>query len=441
MKYVIFLTVLAAGVPLAALLASWRPIGKRLLLALLVMSPMAGWMGKINFLSMESYRGPDRGFEVTLTDLIAAGLALSLLFDRQLRRIWVPYNALPLLAYFAACCVSLVATPVPLFSAFTVFKLVRCGFLYWVVVNAVRSEEDVRWALGGWMVVGLWLASVAGFQKYVQGVYRVPGPFDHSNVIPLYVNLVLPAVLVWGVVDPRLPPAARPLFVTSLCGMLFAVVATASRAGIALAAASVLACAALMLGRAFSARSLGVLSMLAAVCCVGSIRAYDTLTERFFNAPAESAESRVEFNVAARLMLEDRPLGVGVNAFSHVLTDEPEYREHLVALAHEAQAGVAHNIYFLTLAEVGYAGLAAFLVAMARFLWLALRAAAGPVSPLRLLAASIAIGMASLHLAGFLEWGFRLTPVLYQYVFVAGLAVALARLTVPRHARDARASW
>ena len=47
-----------------------------LLFSCLVFSTVLGDATNINFCSMESYRGPDRGFEVTLTDLLAAhGLA------------------------------------------------------------------------------------------------------------------------------------------------------------------------------------------------------------------------------------------------------------------------------------------------------------------------------------------------------------------------------
>ena len=52
---------------------------KGLLIALLIFSTAMGDMANINFISMELYRGPDRGFEINLTDLILLCLSISFL--------------------------------------------------------------------------------------------------------------------------------------------------------------------------------------------------------------------------------------------------------------------------------------------------------------------------------------------------------------------------
>lgn len=437
MKYAAFLAMLAAGVPVMAMLASSGRAGRRVVLALLVISPMVGWMSKINFMSMEEYRGPDRGFEVTLTDLLAASLAASVLLERNGRIAWIPRNAVPLLAYFAISCAGLLFTPSVLISSFALFKLARCGFLYWVVVNAVREEDDVRGMVAGWTIAGLMLAAVVAYQKYVGGIYRAPGTFDHSNTIPLYLNLVIGAVLAWSVAGGA-GALSRWAGVASVLGMLFCVVSTVSRAGILLSMGCLAATALLVLARSPSRWGVSVLALGALVCAAGSLRAYDTVTNRFTNAPPASEAARDEFNVAARMMSADHPLGVGINAFTWTLTGRQEYRRHLIVMANERQAGVAHHIYLLTLSEQGYPGLLAFLLVMLRFLWIALAAARRPASRLSVLAGALLVGMIGVHLAGFLEWALRITPVAYQLVLVAGLAVALDAM--PRCAATARVS-
>ena len=94
MKYAAFVLVSLTLVPLMAGLALWRPRWRVWLLAALVFSTALGDMANINFLSLETYRGPDRGFEVNLTDLIAVALAIVLVVRHARRVRWLPYNSL-----------------------------------------------------------------------------------------------------------------------------------------------------------------------------------------------------------------------------------------------------------------------------------------------------------------------------------------------------------
>jgi hypothetical protein len=95
-------------------------------------------------------------------------------------------------------------------------------------------------------------------------------------------------------------------------------------------------------------------------------------------------------------------------------------------MANEEQAGVAHHIYRLTAAELGYPGLVCFLLVWWGFwirpLWVGWRRQ-GLHATLLL---GFSIGFQALYLIGFLEWAFRLTPVIYLYTIQAGLASALA---------------
>ena len=68
MKYLAFTFLSLMLVPATALLSSSSRVWKGRLLALLIFSVALGDVSNINFLSMETYRGPERGFEVSLTD-------------------------------------------------------------------------------------------------------------------------------------------------------------------------------------------------------------------------------------------------------------------------------------------------------------------------------------------------------------------------------------
>jgi hypothetical protein len=136
-------------------------------------------------------------------------------------------------------------------------------------------------------------------------------------------------------------------------------------------------------------------------------------------------------------MASDHALGVGLNNFSRVLTDEHRYRAHVSVMAGEEEAGVAHHIYWLTAAETGYGGLLAFAALMAsltlRAAWHGLRAANTEST----LLGGFLLGICGLHVVGMLEWVFRLSPVLYLFAVVAA---AVAAFPDPQRARALEAT-
>ena len=169
-------------------------------------------------------------------------------------------------------------------------------------------------------------------------------------------------------------------------------------------------------------------SLILAIMAIGGLKAADSIMYRFQNAPKSSEEARVEFNHAAHIMADDHVLGVGLNNFSYVLTVESRYNSHIRVMENEEQAGVCHHIYWLTAAEMGYGGLGLFLVLIGRFLWRAGRGALRNRSFEDVLLVGSMMGFCTLHASGFLEWAFRITPVMYQFAIASAFSVALVDL-------------
>jgi len=294
------------------------------------------------------------------------------------------------------------------------------------VVNSLALEfrlVGVRWGLTAIAAV---ITVLAVKQKYVQHIYRIPGPFDHSNTIPLYLNLIIPVLVVWALTDRSLKK--WEVFATMACvfGMLFAVVATYSRAGMALSAMCALG--AMMVANA-KGRTLraGIASGLVLLLLVaGAAKAGGSIATRIATAPKASEQAREEFNLAADQMALDHPLGVGLNNFSRVLSDDGRYNRFLGVMKNEAEAGVCHHIYRLTAAELGYGGLAVFVVLLLRFIWIALRWSWSARTLEAALLGGQVLGFVALHLSGFFEWAFRITPVTQAFTIHCGLVVALA---------------
>jgi len=425
-KYLVFSTMLVGGVPLMAFAAMSSARLRGLLLSLLVFSTVLGDVASINFLSTETYRGPDRGFELTLTDLVALALALAVVarFPRRIR--WLPLGTWPMALLFVLAIVSTVNAQAPLLGTFTLFKLVRIYLLFWCVVNVVGTGVSLDYVRYGLVAMGLVMTVLALKQKYVYGMYRITGPFDHSNGIPLYCNLVIPVLLVWGMTDRRLSSAEAALTVFASLGMVFAVVATQSRAGTLLTGLSVALTLVIANARARSPRVSWTTVTLVLIMLAGGALVADTIVQRFREAPESSEQARDEFNVAARRMAGDRAFGVGLNNFSLVLTTVDRYNEHIEVMKGEEQGGVAHHIYWLTAAEMGYVGLFAFLIVLGGFLWRALLGAIRATGLESLLLWGFFIGFVALYLQGTLEWGLRITPMAFQLTICGALTVALS---------------
>jgi len=428
MKYLAFAMALVCGVPVMTVAAVMHERLRGLLVTLLFFSPALGVRASINFLSMENYRGPERGFEVTVTDLVALALVASMLVSHASKLKWWPYNTLWLLAGFALALVSSAQAPEPLFSAFTLWKFVRMYLIFWCVVNCLATGVDLRYVWLGIVMLGLYVGVLAVQQKYLYGLSRVHGPFDHSNTIPIYLHTVLPVMFLWPLCDKRFNKWEVSVSVVTGMLMLFAIQATQSRLGLVLAGVAATSSLALATWQHPSRQAFGWVAVFLLAGALGALKAADTIINRFLTAPEASEEARDEFNVAAADMAADHWFGVGLNSFSQVLTTTERYRKHIRVMANEEHAGVAHHIYWLTAAETGYPALWLYVWVILRFLWLAFRRSWWAVTGEQAFLRALFVGTCALHLTGLFEWAIRISPASYQFALSSGLIVGLAVL-------------
>ena len=425
MKWLIFFAFAGLAIPLSAALVGLGRRYRAPLLALLALTPFFGDLVNINFISMESYRGPDRGFEVSLTDLLALGIALGLLLRPGRLRTWPP-GTLPCLSLFLIACGGALFAPEPLLAAFTLFKSLRLYVLFWAVFEIVKQGIELSWLFRAWSLIGCLSALLVLKQKYIEGIYRIRLLFDHSNTVPLFLNLVMPIVLLWALAGPDRRRAVDSWLGTlGALGMVGAVTMTYSRAGIALAAVSVVVVLGLALHLRPAMRSAVGAVAISLLGASGLVVVADSLLARFLNAPKSSGEARDEFNIAASEMAADHFLGVGINQFSIVLTRDIRYRRHIAVMANEEEAGVVHHIYWLTAAELGFPGLGIFLLLLGRYWRLAWQLGFEGGSLASLVGLGAGVGFAAIHLQGFLEWALRISPVSYQFAIVSGLVCGL----------------
>lgn len=404
--------------------AMWFSRLRGYLFSLMICCTVLASHGAINLVSLKLYRGPDRGFEISLTDLVCWALITALVVRFPGRLEWIPRNTWLLLLFFLNACVLAGVSAEPVYTAFSLWKCIRIFLLYWCTANCLKIGMDRRYLWTGSAGAALVVVLFAAVQKYAFHIYRVNGPFDHSNTIPLYANLLLPVLLIFALCDKDLS-LPRAVFSLLLClGLLFAVLSTFSRAGMALSAAIVAAALVWANLRYKWMRVRAATAVLCVLFAVAGVRAAPSILNRFRNAPKSSLEARDEFNEAARMMIADHPFGVGLNNFSYVLTHQETYRQHFEAMKYEEQAGVCHQIYYLTAAETGFVGLALYIALIFRFGFEALWGAWRQRSVYGALLFAIFLGLCALQASGFLEWVFRQTPVMQLFAISMGASVA-----------------
>ncbi len=444
MKYLVFIAMFVIGIPVVAI-GSARSAGFRMLCWAAFSGFVAlGDLSGVNFFSIESYRGTDRGYELAFMDMYALGLLLAGKMGAPKKPVTArmsPPGLFFFIAYLAFSIPGILLSINPLYGIFTVWKMLRVIFFFALVWTAGRTDAEPRVVFDGirrGLVFGLLIVGIMGMkQKFLDGMYRVNGTFDHSNSVPLYVNISAAPIFMWILGYKKLGRLEFLLSFAAVGAALVAVLATQSRLGILLAGVSV--GGALMVSNfavaTRRARSAAVVFVMAAL--IGGFMVMDTLIDRIKNAPESSEQAREEFNISAQEMAADNFFGVGLNNFSVTMTEVSKYRSHVEVMANEEHAGVAHHLYLLTAAESGYVGLG-FLVLtflsidlyLARF---AFRRRSDQekraVGILPYVAVATGFGHVALYMSGFFEWAFRITPIMAQYFVVSAVILSAVSRT------------
>ena len=436
LKHWIFLAMSVVAIPALAVLGLRHRWGERLLVAGALLS--TSYLVDINFISMEWYRGDTRGFEFGVTDWMVIALAVTMLGSSRWagRRPRVPPLWLPLTLYLAIAAASVLAAYVPVYAGFGLFKLLRAVAVYWVAYNWLRSEDDLRFVLLVLVaMVGIQFLLVLG--QRAGGLYRAVGSTPHPNTLAVYVNfmnMIFLAVLMSG----RLRfPASAVVWIGFAMGTLI-VLATFSRGALATMALGYGLVVTLSLLDRARPRKLVMVGIMALAALPLVVKTAPSVIHRFQTAPVESGLSRQQANAAALEMARNHVLGVGLNNYSHVVNNTAYSR--FVPL--EADRGIVHNVYLLQASELGWVGLAAFLLIVAGFFWRAGRFLARRTDDLAsAVAIGIFVGMLALWTQSLLEWLFRQTYVTIQFFLLAGFLCALPRVSSGiRRGRQRRAA-
>lgn len=392
-----------------------------------------------------AYRGVDRGFGVTVTDLLFFGFFLWILLGGSKEKIiWWPQNSFLWMCLIVVSVLSLVSSPVAYYGLFTLHKFVRGYILYWVIVNLVRDREAIQAILYGATLAVLFQTGVVLWDKYVTGkvVNRSVGMFPHPNTLAMYVDLITPMLLAlvlagkFSKIWAKLAPAA-------ILGGLICVIFTKSRAALVIAGAALGGVTGLSIMLKPTGKKLALAMVGFLIVDVIGIIAAPKIIERFQKAPEASELTRKYFNHAAVAMANNNLFGTGLNSYSWFLAntdyywyvyaeeqdeikDEEEFRESDKG---QSRLGTAHHIYYLFAAETGWPGMIVFILLIGNYylhnIVLLFRTRDEYFQAILL---GLLVGFTTLHLQGLLEWIFRQTQVFFLFCLLSGLMVAVGRI-------------
>ena len=377
----------------------------------------------INFVSMEEYRGWVRGFEVTSTDVFLVGLLAAILFGwgKHPPRLFPPVFV-AMLFYLALVLISATTAFVPLYAAFGVLKFVRYTAALWIVANSVWDEGDVAWLFPTFLACVGYEAFIS-LKMYLGGVYRARGTFDHSNTLGMYLNMLLPIVFS-ALLNLKTKWTWAYMAVFGIgSGVVILTLSRGSWVALGLALAIVTPVSFLLRARP---KKFMIIGLMVAMAIPPGVVAVQKMIKRIKEAPESSGEARVTFNLVARQMARDRTFGAGINNYSYG-SDGPYSDPFEGGLD---KGGLCHNLYYLTVGELGWAGLVALLLLHASiYATLISFLIRHPGEDVRAIyALGFLGGMATVSLQSTLEWAMVQTSMSFTFLGLAGVAAALVRM-------------
>ncbi len=421
-KHLIFIALTLVFIPSATYAAMASKWIERGLVAGAFLS--TAYLVDINFVSLETYRGDTRGFEIGLTDwMILSLLGVMLLSPRWKQRkfTWFPPNSGLLTIYLLVALLSFFVAYVQLYAGFGLMKLLRATVVFIVAYNYIQDEDDLKF------IITILAAIVAMeflfvIEQRFSGIYRAHGTTPHSNTLANYINMI------------------NMVFFALLLGQKekswLHIVALGMGSLIVLASFSRGAIVAMVLGyglivllsyrHKFSMRKTMILLLLSLLALPVVIKVGPALLERFLYAPEESGESRNYANIAATAMANDHLLGVGLNNYSHVI-NETNYIRYI---DNPVDRGIVHNTFLLHASEMGWLGMLVYLALIFNFVRLGYQSITRSESSLAAtLAIGITVAIVVLTLQGSLEWVFRQTYITIEFFMLAGFLVALPKVS------------
>lgn len=440
---VLVLTLAFASVVVMTLAPRLRPWG---LFAVAFGGIVSTWMD-VNFFGQYWYRGTTRGVEISLLDLIALGLvAAELIAPRYERRRWFWPAGLGLFVLYFGYCIASVATATPkIYGVWELANVLRAASVILMGALMIRTRRELAIVVAA-LACGVFVEGLYGVkQRFVSGIFRVPGTLDHENTLSTYLCTVGPILLAAALSD-------WSRWLRWLAGLACAVAAvtellTISRAGIPIFALG-------MLGVTFACMTWRITRqkiIIGGLVTLGAglllFKTWDQMKARYESASLtdeylnEENEGRGVYFRWANAIVDDHFFGVGLNNWSYHVSktygprlgyfyedyDEIQTSPEKADLPSIRYAAPAHSLVAITMGELGIPGLCVLVLVWLRWFQMGARFLFGRLNPdpMRRLGIGILFGTFGCFLHNATEWTYRQTVMLFTLHLMIGVLASL----------------
>ncbi|MDB6030373.1 MAG: hypothetical protein JWM16_711 [Verrucomicrobiales bacterium] len=403
----------------------------------------------INFFSRQWYRGTTRGIEFSFIDILAISLlASTILIPRNgSRRIFWPASLGFMLAYLAWQCCSIAISDPKLFGIFEMSKTIRAIIVFVAAAFYIRGERELRILVFG-ICCAVFLEGMLSLKhRLILHVDRATGTLDHANSLSMFLCMTTPLVV--ASINSKFPTWQRWFGYCCLGLATIASILTISRAGIPIFAVVVLGSTLFCMTWKITPQKVGVTLVacmgLAAVLAVQ----WNTLAERFKEAGLDQEldggkfENRGQYFRLARVILEDKPMGVGLNNWSYHVSktygtkigspyedydDIPQWvlKTSEIFDWSAKYAPPAHNLGVITIGEMGIPGAVLFGLLWLR--WFSMGAKflkRMPSFPASVIGTGLFFCICGIFLQSLTEWVYRQTAILLTFHLLLGALASL----------------
>lgn len=333
--------------------------------------------------SIETYRGHTKGFEFNFLEPIAFGFTLAAILEKGRNVSWFPPGLWIWLLWVGASTLSIVNAIEPLYVLMPAFKFAKMAIIFVGIFAAVRDDRDLLALMRGFAVALIVQVLYCLWCRYILGMYRISGWFEHSNPMSMWSYTVALPLLGLALAKETKTRDVF-LFFVAFGSAGLAVVLTVSRAALAVFAVGAALVTLGSYAKGFTLRRVMIAALGALGGAVVMAISADTFAARAGNDSDPKNDLRYALNKQSLAMFSDHPIvGIGWNnyglansrphgmKYSKVLEQWEAARGSRIYAKNFMANPLTESLYWLLLAENGVLGFGLF---MCFILWTVIQA-------------------------------------------------------------------
>lgn len=378
----------------------------------------------VNFMHIFERQAGASTAGISLTDMLILLLTflwlLELVTQERPYAVFFARLSVPAILYVEAAALTFLWAPRLDLAFMEVYRMVKVFWLFFILMNHLRDQRDVRLAMWALMATVALESVIAGLQTLKGGLlgleflgeappdpdgdaslWRVMGTLGHPNKLATFIESLLLFCLGAFLIEKKKWLKIISIVILAL-GLVTLIMTGTRGAWIGFIAAFMtflfLAARNKHIDRKLTIKPAGIAILL--ILMVGVLFS-GMLTERLFGDDYGSAESRLPmFQIAFNIISAHPVGGVGINNYQVNMRD---YNDSVHAMRYTTIPRPVHNMYLLVMGETGLIGFAAMMLLLLFFVSILLKTASSSSPRLAVMAICILSGVCAFCLHGLVD--------------------------------------